>query len=153
MIEQPFFGLLPRKTVKALFDMANKALGGGTLSARVTLSNLASAVDIISNAFDGCRISMVYDQKPLIFVKDRAAFVVNPISSPINHNITYKFSYTSNVTIEVWNISGVKLHTQSDTNSYLHKQVSINHLFTLSGTYIIKINTDIGSSSRTVIKN
>ncbi|MCI4436645.1 MAG: hypothetical protein JHC33_07530, partial [Ignisphaera sp.] len=146
-------GLLPNPTVQGLFDMANTALGGGTLPAGVTLSNLANAVDVINNAFDGCRISMGYDQTPLTCVADRAAFDVSPVPIADYATVTYKFSYVSDVTIEVWTIGGVKLFTQNDTNSYFDKQVAINYSFTASGTYIIKIITNIGSSTRTVIKN
>ena len=145
-------GLLPTKTVQGLFDMANIALGGGVLPAGITLSNLASAVDLINNAFDECRISMGYNQTPLTCVSDRAAFNVNPVPELIDATITYKFSYVSDVTTEVWNMSGVKLHTQFDTNSYYDKKVLINYPFTASGSYIIKIKTNIGSSSRVVIK-
>ncbi|MBP6551280.1 MAG: T9SS type A sorting domain-containing protein, partial [Flavobacterium sp.] len=145
--------LLPNKTVQGLFDMANKALGGGALPEGVTLSSLANAVDVINNAFDGCRISMGYNETPLACIEDRASFIVNPVPSLVDPTVTYKFSYVSDVTIEVWNISGVKLHTQLDANSCYDKKVSVNYPFTASGTYIIKLVTNIGSSSRTVIKN
>ncbi len=72
--------LLPNKTVQGLFDMASMALGGGDLPPGVTLSALASAVDVINNAFDGCRISMGYNQTPLACIEDRAFFIVNPVS-------------------------------------------------------------------------
>jgi hypothetical protein len=117
------------------------------------LSNLASAVDIINNAFDGCRISMGYNQTPLTCIADRAEFDVSPVPIVDYGTITYKFSYVSDVTIEVWNMLGVMLHTQNDTNSYFDKQVLINYNFIASGIYIIKINTNIGSSTKTVIKN
>ncbi|MBF2707659.1 hypothetical protein, partial [Flavobacterium soyangense] len=148
-------GLLPTKTVRGLFEMANKALGGGVLPAGITLSNLASVVDLINNIFDECKISMGYDQRPLTCQADRAAFDVNPVPIDDYATITYQFSYVSDVTIEVWSIGGIKLYSQLDTNitSCLGKQVPINYLFTASGSYIIKINTNIGSSSRTVIKN
>ena len=145
--------LLPNKTVQGLFDMANKALGGGALPEGVTLSSLANAVYVINNAFDGCRISMGYNQTPLACIEDRASFIVNPVPIVDYATVTYKFSYVSDVTIEVWNISGVKLHTQLDANSCYDKKVSVNYPFTASGTYIIKLVTNIGSSSRTVIKN
>ena len=145
--------LLPTKTVQGLFDMANKALGGGTLPAGVTLTNLANAVDVINNAFDGCRISMGYNQSPLTCEADRAAFNVTPVPIVDNATVTYKFSYVSDVTIQVWSLGGVMLYSQNDTNSYFDKQVLINYSFTTSGTYIIRIFTNIGSSSRTVIKN
>ena len=146
---------LPVKTVQGLFDMANFALGGGTpLPSGVTLTNLANAVDVINNAFDGCRISMGYDQTPLTCIADRAAFIVNPNPIIDYATITYQFNYISDVTIEVWTIGGVKLYTQLDTNtsSCLGKSVLINYNFTVSGTYIIKITTNIGSSTQTVVK-
>lgn len=146
-------GLLPTKTVQGLFDMANNALGGGVLPAGITLTNLAAAVDLINNAFDGYKIAMGYDQTPLTCVADRAAFEASPVPVTSSVTVTYKFSYVSNVTIEVWNLSGVKLYTQADSNSYLNKQVIVNYPFTTAGSYIVKINTNIGSSSRTIIKN
>ena len=147
-------GLLPTPTVQGLFDMANKALGGEVLPAGITLSNLASAVDIINNAFDGCRIDMGYDQKPLVCLADRAAFIVSPNPIIDFATITYQFSYISDVTIQVWSTGGSLLHTQLDTNSTscLGKQVKITYPFSTSGSYIIKISTNIGSSSKTVIK-
>ena len=145
-------GLLPTKTVQGLFDMANKALGGGVLPAGVTLTNLAAAVDIINNAFDGYKIAMGYDQTPLTCVADRAPFDASPVPVTSSVTVTYKFSYASNVTIEIYNLSGVKLYTQADSNSYLNKQVVVNYPFTTVGSYIVKVNTNIGSSSKTIIK-
>jgi hypothetical protein len=145
-------GFAEGKTVQWLFDTANFALGGGApLPAGVTLSNLASAVDAINNAFDECRISMGYDQTPLVCVSDRAAFDVNPVPIVDQATITYKFSYVSDVTIEVWSL-GSLVHTQGDTGSYYNKQVLITYPFTTSGYYIIKIYTNIGSSTRNVSK-
>jgi hypothetical protein len=140
-------------TVQELFDKANIALGGGGLPDGATLSTLANAIDQINKGFDKCRISMGYEQTPLACIADRAAFEVDPVPSLVDATVTYKFSYDSDVTIEVWSMGGVKLHTQQDTNSYFDKKVLVNYPFTTSGTYIIKINTNIGSSSRSVIKN
>ena len=145
-------GLLPTKTVQGLFDMANNALGGGVLPTGVTLTNLAAAVDLINNAFDGYKMAMGYDKTPLTCVADRAAFDASPVPVTDSVTVTYKFSYVSNVTIEVWNLSGVKLYTQADSNSYLDKKVIVNYPFTTTGSYIVKINTNIGSSSRTINK-
>jgi hypothetical protein len=143
--------LLPVKTVQGLFDMANVALGGGTLPAGVTLSNLASAVDLINNVFDNCRISMGYNQTPLTCIADRAAFEVNPVPIVDYASITYQFSYVSNVTIEVRNGLGVLLSTYVDpTPSYLGKVVSLPYLFNVSGNYFIKVITNIGSTTKQV---
>jgi len=143
------------KTVKGLFDLANFALGGGTpLPGGVTLSNLANAVDVINNAFDGCRISMGYDQIPLTCIADRAGFIVSPNPILDYATITYQFSYISDVTIEVYDMGADFKYYQTDynTSSCLGKQVLINYPFTTSGTYIIKITTNIGSSTQTVVK-
>ena len=147
--------LLPNKTVQGLFDMANFALGGGTLPAGVTLSELAKAVDVINNAFDECRISMGYDQKPLTCIEDRAAFIVNPVPIVDYATVTYKFSYVSPVTIEVRSsVNGALLASYQDpTPSFYDKQFAIPYNFTTSGTYFIRIITNIGSSTKQVIKN
>ena len=146
--------LLPNKTVQGLFDMANMALGGGDLPPGVTLSALASAVDVINNAFDGCRISMGYNQTPLACIEDRASFIVNPVPIVDYATVTYKFSYVSPVTIEVRSIGGSLLATYQDpTQSSLDKQVMIPYNFTASGIYTIRVITNIGSSSKQVIKN
>ena len=146
------------KTVYDLFVMANNALGGGTLPSDVSLSSLANAVDVINNAFDGCRISMGYDQTPLTCIEDRAAFIVHPVPVVDFATITYKFSYVSNVTIEVRSLSanGSLVYTQTDpTPSYLDKEVLVNFNFN-TGTpqvYFIKIITNIGQSQREILSH
>ena len=150
--------LLPVKTIQGLFDMANKALGGGALPNGVTLSNIADAVDVINNAFDGCRISMGYDQTPLTCVADRAAFIIHPVPVVDYATVTYKFSYASTVTIEVRSLSanGTLVYTQTDpTPSYLDKEVLVNFNFN-TGTpqiYFIKIITNIGQSQREILSH
>ncbi len=150
-------GLLPTPTVQGLYDMANKALGREILPAGVTLSNLASAVDLINNAFDGCRISMGYDQVPLLCdTSDPEGFVA--FSVPIVNNqltIKYKFAYDSDVTIDVFDAAGNKVYSKTDTNSYLDKEVVLNHNFN-TGTqkvYIVRVTTKLGHSERKVVSS
>ena len=87
--------------------------------------------------------------------EDRAAFDVNPIPIVAFATITYQFDYISDVTIEVWSMGSVMLDSQPDTNvaSCLGKQVILDYPFTTSGSYIIRITTNIGSSSKVVLKN
>ncbi|SHG97722.1 hypothetical protein SAMN05443549_10993 [Flavobacterium fluvii] len=143
------------KTVQQLFEMANKALGGEALPAGVTLSALANAVDVINNAFDGCRISMGYNQTPLTCVEERAAFIVNPVPIVSQATVTYKFSYSSPVKIEVRStVGGALLFTYNDpTPSSLNKEVLVPYNFTASGYYFITVITNIGSTTKQVIKN
>ncbi|MFM9824595.1 SprB repeat-containing protein, partial [Flavobacterium sp.] len=144
-------GLLPTPTVQGLFDMANTALGGGTLPAGITFTNLASAVDLINNVFDKCRISMGYNQTPLTCIADRAAFDVSPVPIIDYATVIYQFSYVSNVTIEVRNNLGVLLSTYVDTTpSYLGKVVPLPYLFGANGIYYIKVITNIGSTTKAV---
>jgi hypothetical protein len=150
-------GLLPTPTVQGLYDMANKALGREILPAGVTLSNLASAVDLINNAFDGCRISMGYDQVPLLCdTSDPEGFVT--FSIPIVNNqltIKYKFAYDSDVTIDVFDAAGNKVYSKTDTNSYLDKEVVLNHNFN-TGTqkvYIVRVTTKLGHSEQKVVSS
>ena len=152
--------LLPVKTVQGLFDMANYALGGGDLSLYpgITLSALANAVDVINNAFDGCRISMGYDQTPLVCdASDSQGFVAFEV--PIVDDqlvIKYKFAYLSDVTIDVFDAAtGVKVYSKADTNSYLDKEVTLNYDFN-TGTqkvYIVRLTTRLGHSEQKVMSS
>jgi hypothetical protein len=152
-------GLLPTPTVQGLFDMANTALGGGALPAGITLSDLAIAVDRINNAFDACRISMGYNQTPLTDCNtaDKAAFEAYDVPITDQLTIKYKFSYTSNVRIDVYNMSGTLVHSQTDTNSYLDKEVKLNFNFN-SGTgtqqvYFVKLTTNLGNTKKQVLSS
>jgi hypothetical protein len=145
-------------TVQELYDMANMALGGGALPQGVTLSAIASAVDLINNAFDECKIPMGYDQTPLpCDTSDPQGFVAFEV--PIVDNqltIKYKFSYDSNVTIDVFDaVTGSKVYSKDDTNSYLDKEVTLNYNFN-TGTqkvYIVRLTTKLGNSEQKVISS
>jgi hypothetical protein len=54
-ITQAIYNAMVTKDVAGLLALANKALNGDALAPGVTFSDLVSAVDIINNAFDGCR--------------------------------------------------------------------------------------------------
>ena len=152
--------LLPVKTVQGLFDMANYALGGGDLSLYpgITLSALANAVDMINNAFDGCRISMGYEQTLLVCnTSSKQEFVAFEV--PIVNNqltIKYKFGYVSDVTIDVFDAAtGAKVFSKIDTNSYLDKEVKIDYNFN-TGTqkvYIVRLTTRLGHDEQKVLSS
>ncbi len=149
--------LLPNKTVKGLFDLANTALGGGTLPDGVTLTDLANAVDVINNAFDGCRIAMGYNLEPIGCImtspEEFVAFEVPIVNNQLT--IKYKFAYVSDVTIDVFNITGNKVYSKMDTNSYLDKEVVLNYKFN-TGTqqvYIIRVTTKLGHNEQKVMSS
>ena len=150
--------LLPDKTVQGLFDMANIALGGGALPEGVSLSALASAVDVVNNAFDGCRISMGYEQTKLACKTESpqefVAFEVPIVNNVLT--IKYKFSYVSDVTIDIFDAAtGNKLFSKSDTNSYLDKEVKLEYNFN-TGTqkvYIVRLTTRLGHDEKKVMSS
>ena len=64
-------------TVSGLLEMANKALAG-VLPGGLSYSDINGAVDLINNAFDGCRVGWYSDS--IVYCKD-----VTPISSNLNN--------------------------------------------------------------------
>lgn len=54
-IPAALYNAISPKTVGGLFTYANKALAGEALASGVNLTMIANAVDLINNAFDGCR--------------------------------------------------------------------------------------------------
>ncbi|MCD0468904.1 T9SS type A sorting domain-containing protein, partial [Flavobacterium sp. JAS] len=165
------------KTVWDLFNLANQALGGGNTNG-ASLSDIASLVDLINNAFDECRIAIGYNIPPLACVATQAPIVAEtptttetPIVEssgkeskkpsfdaypvPFKNYITirYNFNYASDVKIELFDISGTLLSSKTDTNSYLDKEYTLNIDFYVGKfqVYILRITTNKGSSSKKII--
>ncbi|MDZ4330660.1 MAG: hypothetical protein U0945_08760, partial [Flavobacterium sp.] len=92
------------KTVQGLFDLANKALGGGDTNG-VSLTSIADVVDKINNAFDGCRLFIGYDvpkcpttintTEPIQRTIETASFDAYPVPFKDELTIKYKFDYVS----------------------------------------------------------
>ena len=154
----PFPAFVNGMTVQELYAMANTALGGGTLPDGVTLSGLASAVDMVNNAFDGCRIFMGYGvERKVCSAASPQEFVAFEV--PIVNNqltIKYKFSYVSDVTIDVFDATtGEKLFSKFDANSYLDKEVKLDYNFN-TGTqkvYIVRLTTRLGHDEQKVLSS
>ena len=145
-------------TIQELFDAANTALGNGTLPSGVTMSTLANAVDMVNNAFDGCRIAIGYGVERLV-CKTSSAQEFVAFEVPIVNNqltIKYKFSYVSDVTIDVFDAAtGAKVLTKLDTNSYLDKEVKLDYNFN-TGTqkvYIVRLTTRLGHDEQKVLSD
>jgi hypothetical protein len=145
-------------TVQALFDAANKALGEGKLPPDATMSTLAYAVDMVNNAFDGCRIAIGYGVEPLVSntssPQEFVAFQVPIVNNQLT--IKYKFSYVSDVIIDVFDaVTGAKVFSKLDTNSYLDKEVKLDYNFN-TGTekvYIVRLTTRLGHDEQKVMSN
>ncbi|EJL60979.1 T9SS type A sorting domain-containing protein, partial [Flavobacterium sp. CF136] len=165
------------KTVGDLFNLANQALGGGNTNG-ASLSDIASLVDLINNAFDQCRISIGYNIPPLACVatqepivaetstttetvvvessgkeSNKASFVAYPVPFKNYIIIHYNFDYASDVKIELFDLSGTLLSSKTDTNSYLDKEYTFNIDFYIGKfqAYILKVTTSKGSSTKKII--
>jgi hypothetical protein len=152
------------KTVQGLFDLANKALGGGNTNG-VSLTSIANVVDKINNAFDGCRIFIGYDVpkcpttintiEPVDISTSKASFDAYPVPFKDQLTIRYKFDYVSDVKIDVLNSQGVSVLSKMDNNSYMNKEVTLNlnSYVDRSEVYVVKVTTNRGSSIKKVISS
>jgi hypothetical protein len=148
------------KTIQGLFNLANKALGGGNTG--VSLTKIADVVDKINNAFDGCRIFIGYDVSRCSKTNDSfttstaelASFDAYPVPFKNQLTIRYNFEYQTDVTVEVFTLLGVLVGSHRDADSYLGKEATLN--FNEIGqeqVYIVKVTTNRGSSSKKVISS
>ncbi|PKB15635.1 T9SS type A sorting domain-containing protein [Flavobacterium sp. 5] len=154
------------KTVQGLFALANQALGGGSTNG-LTLSQIASAVDLINNAFDQCRIFVGYNVEPLICatpiesliidsstsrIADTSSFTASPVPFKDQLTISYDYKFVTDVKIEAFNSLGLIVASSYDANGYLNKQVTLNIPSTgQAELYIIKVTTNKGSSTQKVL--
>ncbi|KAF2081456.1 T9SS type A sorting domain-containing protein, partial [Flavobacterium sharifuzzamanii] len=165
------------KTVGDLFNLANQALGGGNTYG-LSLSDIASLVDLINNAFDECRIAIGYNIQPLACSATQEQIVTQTPTTtekpvvessakeskkpsfdaypvPFKNYITirYNFDYASNVKIELFDLSGKLLSSKTDTDAYLGKEYNFNIDFYVGKfqVYILQITTNKGSSSKKII--
>ncbi len=118
-------------TVQGLYNLANDALGQartfpaevtcGDITYTVKYCDIVSAVDVINNAFDECRVFVGYlDAKFTCPLK--AASIVTAYSSlrvypnPFNDKVTFEFSSHADVhaVLEVMNILGQKVSILMD---------------------------------------
>ncbi|KFC58788.1 hypothetical protein FEM08_24360 [Flavobacterium gilvum] len=160
---------LSTKSVQGLFALANQALAGGSTNG-LTLSEIASAVDLINNAFDECRIFVGYGIEPLVCmappigesligtntsrIADTNTFIASPVPFKDQLTVSYNFDFVTDVRIEVFNTNGYVVAKSYDTNGYLNKSVLLN----IPGTgqeevYVIKLTTNKGSSTQKVLSS
>jgi hypothetical protein len=114
------------KNVAGLFALANKALGQGAVYTNTFLTKIASAVDAINNAFDGCRIFMGYMNEKIVCpstnpMPPKSASIISSNSlkvfpNPFNEKVTFEFVSGENThaVLEINNIVGQKLATLFD---------------------------------------
>jgi hypothetical protein len=122
-------------TVQGLYNLANDALGKVKLfpasvvcgsSYNVTLSDIAGAVDMINNAFDGCRAFVGYVQAPFSCPKSGQVNPFDQIASasmkvypnPFVNTVTFQFTAAQNThaILEIHNVVGQLVKTVFDAN-------------------------------------
>jgi hypothetical protein len=154
------------KSVQGLYALANQALGGGSTNG-LTLSEIASAVDLINNAFDECRIFVGYGVQPLVCatpidtfsgtterVSDTSSFTASPVPFKDQITVSYNYDFVTDVKIEVFNTIGVVVAKNYDTNGHLNKSASLHIPNTgQEEVYVIKVTTNRGSSTKKVISS
>jgi hypothetical protein len=162
------------KNVWTLFQFAKDALGGATLPMGVKLSDIQSAVDAINNAFDGCRFFLRYsdvketcpimDMEPTIAAKvavveepsvvdSSVDFKVYPVPYADIINVSYRFEYNTDVTIQVFNLQGGLVHGVVD-NRYNNGEVAVKQI-TLPRNFdqalIVRLTTNKEKLNKTIV--
>jgi hypothetical protein len=143
------------KTIAGLFNLANRALGGQTVGASLTA--IAGAVDMINNAFDGCRIFLGYmDEKLLCPLQEPPVMVKYALLSnnvdlkvfpnPFGDKVTFEFTsyYDAHAVLEVHNILGQKVITLMDrvVKEGVLNRIEYQPLDQLRGIYTYRLMLD-----------
>jgi len=118
------------KTVKDLLDLASNALGGGSLPAGASLTDINNAIDVINNSFDGGRVFINYYSsqkscsnlptinKPIPAeseIVNVSNLSVSTYPNPFNSTVSFQVtpSVSGNAKLEIFNVSGQKLRNIS----------------------------------------
>ncbi|MDO9037505.1 MAG: hypothetical protein Q7U59_04055, partial [Lutibacter sp.] len=160
------------KNVWSLFQLAKDALGGATLPVGVKLSDINSAVDAINNAFDGCRFFLRYSdvketcpimeptiaakitvvQEPVV-IDSSVDFKVYPVPFEDVINVSYRFEYGTDVTIQVFNLQGGLMYGVVD-NRYNNGEVAVKQISlprTFDQALIVRLTTNKEKLSKTIV--
>ncbi|WP_348813564.1 PKD domain-containing protein [Flavobacterium maritimum] len=100
-------------------------------------------------------ISNVSTSKPIDAKSSDTSFDAYPVPFKDQLTIKYKFDYTSDVKIEVFNIQGILVFSTTDNNSYLNKEVLLNLAIPREQEqlYVVKLTTDRGSSIKKILSS
>ncbi len=142
----------------SLYTLIRNALESGNCDAlAVTLANInnldgpfCSALSQLAQA--AALEDTVFSSKTTSTMSD-VGFDAYPVPFKDQLTIKYDFDYVSDVKIEVFNSKGRLVYSQTDTNSYLGKEITLNMNFKneQEQVYIVKLTTDRGSSTKTVM--
>jgi len=86
---------------------------------------------------------------------ENVGFEAYPVPFKDQLNIRYKFDYSSDVKIEVYNAQGILVLSKVDSDSYFNKEFTLNLNLNdrTSQMYIVKVSTNRGSNFKKVISS
>ncbi len=168
-------------SVSDLFALANRALGNADTIVGseddISLNDIASAVDMINNAFDECRMPMGYGVEPLpcsiteptaaeatvlakvvvpeepTVIDSSVDFKVYPVPFEDVINVQYRFMYDTDVTIQVFNLQGGLIYGVVD-NLYNNGEMAtkqINLSRTFDQALIVRLTTNKEKLNKNIV--
>ncbi len=140
---------------QSLYNLIRNAFMSGDCG---TLATILADINNLDGPFCSA-LSKLAQVENLTFslktVDDAASFEAFPVPFKDQLTIKYEFDYQSKVKIEVFNSQGALVYSMTDKDPYLNKEVILNIGSTLEQeqVYIVKLTTDRGSSTKTVMSS
>ncbi|MBI3720447.1 MAG: hypothetical protein HY252_17855, partial [Sphingobacteriales bacterium] len=131
-----------KANVSGLFELANKLLGGDAVPAGLTLSDVASAEDILNNAFDECKAFAGWSAQPATCPKPLLGRAISPVTMVTTQQLTvraYPNPYDENITfvinspesgrgkLNLFNMKGEQVSTVFDGNVEANKTLTVTY--------------------------
>ncbi|SEP54681.1 Ig-like domain-containing protein [Flavobacterium urocaniciphilum] len=143
-------------TVGTLYQLANKALGGGSISP-LNHSVINSAVDNINRGFDECRAQVSVPTETISVIEKTTDkdFTIYPVPFISNFKILYNFDYKSPVEIQVFDSRGTLLFSKYDSDTYKGKELLIDFPLThqKGEVFFIRIETNRGHILKNIVSS
>ena len=136
---------------QSVIDAVNAAFQAGGNAP----GSLASQLDVLNNSgcpLGGTRATTVSNCESKTSDK---VFETFPVPFKDQLTIRYKFDYTSDVKIEIFNEQGLLILSKNDPNGYLDKEITLNLNFNKvqEQLYVIKVTTNRESIIKKVISS
>jgi len=137
---------------QSIIDAVNAAfLAGGNAPGL-----LASRLDILNNS--GCPLGGTKATTMSNCINKTSSvvgFETYPVPFKDQLTIRYKFDYTSDVKIEIYNSNGILILSKLDVNGYLNKEITMNLNFNSvhQQVYVVKVTTSRESITKKVMSS
>jgi hypothetical protein len=131
-----------KANVAGLFELANNLLGGDAAPAGVSLADVASAEDILNNAFDECKGFAGWSAEPVVCppllvegvapsvsILSNQSLTVKAFPNPYDENITFviKSTETGRGKLNLFNLRGEQVSTVFDGNVEANRTMTITY--------------------------